>query len=102
MPIGHWLNGPAWLARNAGAIRSNASVGITPPNVLETPNPASSVMIRRTLGALFGGTTVGGHHGLESEALSLITPPNFGSGGGSCLPSMLIVALGAPGVPLIC
>src|SRR6266581_1648870 len=55
-----------------------------------------------TLGAPFGGTTRGGHHGFESLALSLITPPNLVGGGGSCLPSIVIVALGDPGVPLIC
>jgi hypothetical protein len=32
----------------------------------------------------------------------LITPPNFRGGGGSCLPSIVIVALGEPGVPVIC
>src|SRR5258708_155273 len=58
-------------------------------------------MIRRILGAAFGGTTRGGHHGCESLALSLMTPPNFRGGGGSCLPSIVIVALGEPGVPLI-
>src|SRR6266705_1683319 len=57
-------------------------------------------MIKSTLGAPLGGTTVGGHHGLESAALSLITPPNFGSGGGSCFPSM-VVALGEPSVPVV-
>ena len=59
-------------------------------------------MISSTLGAPFGGTTVGGQQGLESAAVSLITPPNLGSGGGSCLPSMVVVALGEPGVPVIC
>src|SRR5450432_3575758 len=59
-------------------------------------------MINSTLGAPFGGTTRGGHHGLESLTLSLITPPNFVGGGGSCLPSIVMVALGEPGVPLIC
>src|SRR5450755_1890513 len=59
-------------------------------------------MINSTLGAPFGGTTRGGHQGLESLALSLITPPNLVGGGGSCLPSIVIVALGEPGVPLIC
>src|ERR1700757_393906 len=58
-------------------------------------------MIRRMLGAPLGGTTVGGHHGLESVAVSLITPPNFGSGGGSCFPSMVVVAPGEPGVPVV-
>src|SRR5215831_16608316 len=59
-------------------------------------------MISRILGAPFGGTTLGGHHGVDSLAVSLITPPNFGSGGGSCLPLMVVVASGEPGVPVIC
>src|SRR6187397_2856521 len=58
-------------------------------------------MMSRMLGAALGGTTVGGHHGLESVAVSLITPPNFGSGGGSCFPSMVVVAPGEPGVPVV-
>src|SRR4029077_20059051 len=57
--------------------------------------------MRRMLGAPLGGTTVGGHHGLESTALSLITPPNLGSGGGSCFPSIVVLALGEPGVPVV-
>src|SRR4026208_543791 len=57
-------------------------------------------MMSRMLGAPLGGTTVGGHHDLESVAVSLITPPNFGSGGGSCFPSMVVVAPGEPGVPV--
>src|SRR4249919_522609 len=82
-------------------MRSNAGVGTTPPNVPGAPNPQSSVMITRTLGACFGGTTRGGHHGFESVAFSLITPPNFGSGGGSCLPSIVVVAPGEPGTPVV-
>ena len=39
---------------------------------------------------------------MESLAVSLMTPPNFGSGGGSCLPLMVVVASGKPGVPVIC
>src|SRR6478672_8110113 len=58
-------------------------------------------MMSRMLGALLGGTTVGGHHGLESVAVSLITPPNCGSGGGSCFPSIVVVAPGEPGVPVV-
>ena len=53
-------------------------------------------------GAPFGGTTRGGQYGLESIALSLITPPNGSGGGGSCLPSIVTVASGEPGVPVIC
>src|SRR5450755_4427690 len=59
-------------------------------------------MISSTLGAPFGGTTRGGHQDLESLALSLITPPNFGGGGGSCFPSIVVVAVGEPGSPVIC
>src|SRR4051812_10452155 len=59
-------------------------------------------MISSTFGAPFGGTTDGGQYGLESFASSLISPPNFGGLGGSCLPSSVIVALGVPGVPVIC
>ena len=59
-------------------------------------------MMSRMLGAPFGGTMRGGHHGLESKALSLITPPNGIGGAGICFPSMVTVALGAPGVPVIC
>ena len=59
-------------------------------------------MMSRMLGAPLGGTTRGGQYGLESVALSLITPPNGSGGGGSCLPSIVTVALGEPGVPVIC
>src|SRR5678810_714866 len=62
-------------------MRSNAGVAMTPPNVLGAPNPASSVMMSNTLGAPLGGTTRGGHHGVESVAFSLITPPNPAFGG---------------------
>src|SRR5438552_11622775 len=59
-------------------------------------------MVSSTFGAPLGGTTRGGHQGLESVALSLITPPNFAGGGGSCFPSRVVVASGEPGVPVIC
>ena len=39
---------------------------MTPPKVLETPYPWSSVMMSRTLGAPLGGTTRGGQYGFES------------------------------------
>src|SRR5664279_4921515 len=57
-------------------------------------------MMRRTLGAPLGGTTRGGHQGVESFALSLMTPPNPGGGAGSCLPSTVVVALGEPNWPV--
>ena len=83
-------------------MRSRAGVGMTPPKVLGAPKPTSSVMISSTFGAPLGGTTRGAHHGFDCVAFSLITPPNFGSGGGSCLPSMVVVALGEPNSPVTC
>src|SRR5215468_2635376 len=59
-------------------------------------------MINKTLGAPFGGTTVGGQYGLESLASKLIVPPNGAGGGGRYLPSIVVVALGEPGVPVVC
>src|SRR5579863_5173886 len=58
--------------------------------------------MRRMLGAPLGGTTRGGHKGLESKALCLITPPNFIGGGGSCVPLSVTVALGEPNSPVTC
>ncbi len=59
-------------------------------------------MIRRTFGAPLGGTTVGCQYGLEFLTSMLITPPNFAGGGGIYFPSMVVVALAEPGVPVIC
>src|SRR4029079_1163714 len=59
-------------------------------------------MMSSTLGAPLGGTTRGGQYGFESRALSLITPPNGIGGAGICFPSIVTVALGEPGVPVIC
>src|SRR5215471_14319982 len=59
-------------------------------------------MIRRMLGAPFGGTTCGGQYGFDWLACRLISPPNFGGGGGRYFPSMVVVALGEPGVPVVC
>ena len=83
-------------------MRSMAGVGMTPPKVLGAPKPWSSVMISSTFGAPFGGTMRGGHQGVDSEAFSLITPPNAGSGGGSCFPSIVVVAPGEPNSPVTC
>src|SRR5262249_32377578 len=54
-------------------------------------------MMSSTLGAPLGGTTRGGHHGLEFLASRLIVPPNVGGGGGRYFPSIVVVALGDPG-----
>src|SRR6266571_8556414 len=86
----------------AFAMRSIVGVGMTPPNVLGTPKPESSVMMSRMLGACLGGTMRGAHHAFDWRASSLITPPNFGSGAGSCFPLMVVVAPGEPGVPVAC
>src|SRR5450755_2079162 len=59
-------------------------------------------MISRMLGAPFGGTTRGGHHWVESVAAGLITPPKGMLGGGICWPEIVVVALGAPKVPVTC
>src|SRR5215472_13737067 len=83
-------------------MRSRFGVGITPPNVLELAKPASSVMISSTLGAPFGGSTRGGQYGFDCAALRSILPPNLNGGCGSCLPSMVVVALAEPGTPVIC
>ena len=58
--------------------------------------------MRRTLGAPLGGTTRGGHHGFEFWASRPIRPPKGGAGFGRNLPSTVVVAFGAPGVPMIC
>src|SRR5271165_6018790 len=83
-------------------MRSRAGLGTTPPKVLGTPKPSSSVMISKTFGAPFGGTMRGAHQGVDSEALSLMTPPKGRLGGGSCLPSIVVVALGEPRTPVTC
>src|SRR5499426_3538234 len=59
-------------------------------------------MISKTLGAPFGGTTVAGQDGLESFASKLIVPPKGEAGGGRYFPSIVVVASGEPGVPVVC
>src|SRR6516165_3617359 len=73
-----------------------------PPKVLDTPKPVSSLMMSRMFGAPLGGTTRAGQYGVDCAALRSILPSNFCGGGGSWLPSMVVVALGEPGVPVIC
>src|SRR5688572_18468154 len=59
-------------------------------------------MMRSTFGAPEGGTTVGGHQGVDSRASRLMTPPNGGASAGSDWPLIVDVALGAPSVPVTC
>src|SRR5262245_52761960 len=59
-------------------------------------------MISKTLGAPFGGTTVAGQAGLESFESKLIVPAKGGAGAGRYFPSIVVVALGEPGVPVVC
>jgi hypothetical protein len=57
-------------------------------------------MISRMFGAPLRGVMVGGHHGLEVFASSVMVPPNLGSGAGIWLPGIVVVALGEPSVPV--
>jgi hypothetical protein len=75
---------------------------MTPPKVLGAPKPTSSVMISSTFGAPLGGTTRGGHHGLDWVAFRLISPPNFGGGDGRYFPSIVVVDEGEPGTLVVC
>src|SRR5271169_4148560 len=59
-------------------------------------------MMSRILGAPLGGTIRGGHQVFEPTRVSLITPPNGGSGAGSDFPLVVVVALGEPNVPVTC
>jgi hypothetical protein len=59
-------------------------------------------MISNMFGAPFGGTTAGGQQGLDSLALRLITPPKSGGADGIDFPSMVVVALGEQGTPVVC
>src|SRR5690606_27192758 len=82
-------------------MRSIVGVGMTPPKVLGTPNPASSVMMSKTLGASLGGTMRGAHQALDERASFSIVPPNAGSGAGSLWPLTVVVAPGDPTVPVV-
>src|SRR5262245_60800725 len=59
---------------------SNVGVGIGPPKVLDAPNPTSSVMMSKTLGAPLGGLTSLGKSGFEVLAIRSISPLNGASG----------------------
>ena len=88
---------------NAGPLRrfGRAPVGITPPKVDGAEKPTSSVIISRILGAPFGGTMRAGQYGFDSAAFVWILPPNGCGGFGRYLPSIVVVGLGEPGVPVI-
>ena len=77
-------------------------MGITPPNVLGTPNPESSVKMSKIFGAPFGGTILGSQHGFDSGAVRLITPPNGLGSGGNCFEFGDSVADGEHGSPVVC
>ena len=53
------------------------------------------------VGRALGGTIVGGQEGFESVALRLIVPPNAAAELGMYLPSIVVVALGEPGMPVV-
>src|ERR1700683_4880624 len=59
-------------------------------------------MMSSTLGAPLGGTMRGGHQVFDPSRVSLITPPNCGSGAGIRFPLIVVVALGSPSTPVIC
>src|SRR5262245_19971136 len=59
-------------------------------------------MISKMLGAPFGGTTVAGQDGVESLASKLIVPLKGDAAGGRYFPSIVVVASGEPGVPVVC
>ncbi len=58
-------------------------------------------MISSTLGALCGGVIRGAHQGFDCRAPSLITPPKGSAGAGNWLPLSVVVASGAPSLPVI-
>ena len=75
--------------------------GITPLKVDGAENPTSSVMIRRMFGAPLGSTTRAGQYGFDSTAFGLISPRKGCGGFGKYRPSMVVVAPGEPGAPLV-
>ena len=83
-------------------MRSRAGVGITPPKVLGAPKPTSSVMISSTFGAPLGGTARGRPPGLRLRGVVLDHAAELGRRAGAASPSMVVVALGEPGTPVVC
>src|SRR4029077_11258930 len=82
-------------------MRSSVGVGMTPPKVAGAPKPTSSVIISRIFGASFGGTTRAGHAVFDCRAFRLISPWNGAGGAGRYRPSIVVVASGEPGVPVV-
>ena len=76
---------------------------MTPPKVHGAAKPASSVMMSSTLGAPFGGTTRGAHHGVRLRGLLLDHPAEFRIGRRELLAASMVVVLpGAPETPVNC
>src|SRR5262249_3361865 len=75
---------------------------MTPPKVEFEPKPASSIRISNMMGAPLGGTTRAGQAGVDCKAFSSIRPWNGCAGGGRYRPSIVVVAVGEPGSPVVC
>ena len=82
--------GSGWGAAAAGAaVGAAASSAGNQPCFQGQTSPTAQIISR-------------GHHGFDCAAFSFITPPNFGSGVRSCLPSIVMAASGEPSTPVIC
>src|SRR3546814_1387147 len=77
--------------RPASARRWGFGVGIGPPKTLEAAKPASSVMMRKILGAPFGAFTGCGHAADESDRTRPTFPLNGSAGRGRTGPALLIL-----------
>src|SRR3546814_20087467 len=75
--------------RPASARRWRLGVGIGPPKTLEAAKPASSVMMRKILGAPFGAFTGCGHAADESDRTRPTFPLNGYAGRGRNGPALL-------------
>src|SRR3546814_11168825 len=77
--------------RPASARRWRLGVGIGPPKTLEAAKPASSVMMRKILGAPFGAFTGCGHAADESDRTRPTFPLTGSAGRGRTGPALLIL-----------
>src|SRR3546814_4891552 len=77
--------------RPASAIRWRLGGGIGPPKTLEAAKPASSVMMRKILGAPFGAFMGCGHAADESDRTRPTFPLNGSAGRGRTGPALLIL-----------